>query len=39
LPAWADEQVARASIEELETWGERVLDATTLIEVLGHPGH
>ncbi|MFO7641893.1 MAG: DUF4351 domain-containing protein [Candidatus Competibacteraceae bacterium] len=39
LPAWADEHLARASIEELETWGDRVLDAATLIEVLGHPGH
>ena len=26
-------------IEELETWGDRVLDAATLTEVLGHPGH
>ena len=39
LPAWAEENLARASIEELETWGDRVLEAATLIEVLGHPGH
>ena len=39
LPAWAEDQLARASIEELETWGDRVLDAATLTEVLGHPGH
>jgi predicted transposase YdaD len=39
LPAWAEENLARASIEELETWGDRVLDAATLTEVLGHPGH
>jgi hypothetical protein len=26
-------------LEPLETWRDRVLDAATLTEVLGHPGH
>ena len=39
LPAWAEEQLAQASLEQLETWGDQVLDAATLAEVLGHPGH
>jgi len=39
LPAWAEECLAQASLEQLETWGDRVLDAATLAEVLGHPGH
>ena len=39
LPAWAEECLAQASLEQLETWGDRMLDAATLAEVLGHPGH
>lgn len=39
LPAWAEEHLAQASLEQLETWGDRVLEAATLAEVLGHPGH
>lgn len=37
LPAWVDERLARASTEQLETWGERMLDAVSLTEVLGQP--
>ncbi len=39
LPAWAEECLAQASLEQLETWGDRMLDAATLAEMLGHPGH
>ena len=39
LPAWAEERLAQASLEPLETWGDRLLDVATLAEVLGHPGH
>ncbi|TVR67388.1 MAG: DUF4351 domain-containing protein [Candidatus Competibacteraceae bacterium] len=39
LPAWAEACLAQASLEQLEAWGDRVLDAATLAEVLGHPGH
>ena len=33
LPEWVDERLRRASIDELETWGDRVLDATQLADV------
>lgn len=33
LPAWVDEQLAGAREVELETWGERVLDALNLDDV------
>jgi hypothetical protein len=33
LPEWVDDRLRRASIEELETWGDRVLDAAELAEV------
>jgi len=33
LPQWVDARLRRASIEELETWGDRVLDATKLEEM------
>jgi hypothetical protein len=39
LPAWAEERLAQGSLERLETWGDRVLDAATLAEVLGPPEH
>jgi hypothetical protein len=39
LPAWAEERLAQGSLEQLETWGDRVLDAATLDEVLGPPDH
>jgi hypothetical protein len=39
LPAQAEERLAQASLDQLETWGDRVLEAATLTEVLSHPGH
>jgi hypothetical protein len=33
LPDWVDDRLRRASIEELETWGDRVLDAAELAAV------
>jgi predicted transposase/invertase (TIGR01784 family) len=33
LPAWAREKMAHADIEQLELWGERVLDAETLADI------
>ena len=39
LPAWAEQCLAQATTEQLEAWGDQVLDAATLTEVLGHPGH
>ena len=33
LPEWVDDRLSLASIEDLETWGDRVLDATKLAEV------
>jgi len=38
LPPWAEERLAQASAEQVETWGDRVLEAATLTEVLGPPG-
>ena len=36
LPDWVEDRLRRASIEELETWGDRVLDATKLADVFEH---
>jgi len=38
LPDWVDERLRRASIEQLETWGDRVLDAAKLSEVFEDRG-
>ena len=38
LPDWVEDLLRRASIEELETWGDRVLDAAQLADVLGDRG-
>ncbi len=38
LPTWAEERLAQASTEQVETWGDRVLEAASLTEVLGPPG-
>lgn len=35
LPEWAQQRLRSASSEELETWADRVLDATRLEEVFG----
>ena len=38
LPEWVDERLSHAAIEDLETWGDRVLDATKLADVFeGRP--
>jgi hypothetical protein len=34
LPPWAQQQLAAADIASLETWGLRLLEATSLEEVL-----
>jgi hypothetical protein len=39
LPEWAEQRLSQATTVQLETWGDQVLDAATLTEVLGHPGH
>ncbi len=33
LPEWADAKLAAADSAQLETWGERVLEAATLDEI------
>jgi len=33
LPSWAEDRLTKATTEELEHWGERVLDASSLEEV------
>jgi hypothetical protein len=35
LPAWAQERLERASAEQLDTWGLKLLDAASLDEALG----
>ena len=35
LPEWVQTRLRSASSEELETWAERVLDATRLEDVFG----
>ena len=37
VPAWAETRLQGATTEQLEAWGERILDAATLDEVFG-PG-
>ncbi|CDH43061.1 DUF4351 domain-containing protein [Candidatus Contendibacter odensensis] len=39
LPEWAEQRLKQATTAQLETWGDQVLEAATLTEVLGHPGH
>jgi hypothetical protein len=34
-PSLAEQRIDTASLEQLETWCDRVLDATTLDEVFG----
>jgi hypothetical protein len=35
LPKWVDERLERADTDQLETWGEALLDARTLETVFG----
>jgi len=35
LPGWIEERLDKATIEELERWGERFVDAKSLEEVFG----
>ena len=37
LPDWVDHRLNEASVESLELWGERILDATALEEVFDTP--
>ena len=37
LPEWAEQRLAQATVEQVETWGDRVLEAASLTEVLGRP--
>ena len=37
LPSWAEQRLEQASLEDLERWADRVLDASTLAEVFGSP--
>ncbi len=37
LPKWAEVRLASASHEEIEGWGERLLEANTLREVFAEP--
>jgi hypothetical protein len=39
LPAGAVARLGQVETAQLETWAEQIFDATTLIEVLGHPEH
>ena len=36
LPGWAEERLDTASVAQLEDWGERLLDARSLADILGH---
>ena len=38
VPAWADTRLQGATTEQLEAWGERILDATTLEDVFETQG-
>ena len=38
VPAWAEARLRGATPAQLEAWGERVLDATTLEDVFGTHG-
>jgi hypothetical protein len=33
LPEWAEEKITQATIEQLEIWGDNILEANTLDEV------
>jgi len=35
LPAWAEDRLAHAPVEQLEAWADRLLEAGSLAEVLG----
>ena len=37
MPSWAEQRLEQASLEELERWAERVLEAPTLAEVFDLP--
>jgi hypothetical protein len=37
LPAWVDARLDKAGEPELETWGERLLDSTSLADVFAAP--
>lgn len=37
LPDWVDRRLSEASVETLELWGERILDAVSLEEVFDAP--
>ena len=38
VPAWAEARLDAATTEQLEAWGDRVLDTTTLDEVFETQG-
>jgi len=38
LPGWAEERLAKASVDDLERWADRVLDAASIEEVFGSNG-
>ena len=33
IPEWAEEKITQATIEQLEIWGDNILEANTLDEV------
>ena len=37
LPSWAEQRLEQASLEELEHWADRVLEASKLAEVFDLP--
>ena len=37
LPKWAENRISKAEPEQIENWGDAVLDASNLTEVLGTP--
>ena len=38
LPGWAEERLAKASVDDLEQWADRVLEASSIGEVFGSNG-
>jgi hypothetical protein len=38
LPGWAEERLAKASVDDLERWADRVLEAASIEEVFGSNG-
>ena len=38
LPGWAEERLAKASVDDLERWADRVLDAASLEDLFGSNG-